>query len=52
MDWFSRYVLAWETSVTMETDFCLVAMEKAFVASASGIFNFDFYSQFTSSAFT
>lgn len=52
MDWFSRYVLAWETSITMETGFCLVALEKAFVASAPGIFNTDQGSQFTSSAFT
>ncbi|MDO9586087.1 MAG: DDE-type integrase/transposase/recombinase [Syntrophales bacterium] len=31
MDWFSRYVLSWETSITMEADFCLAALEKAFV---------------------
>jgi len=52
MDWFSRYVLAWETSITMETGFCLAALEKAFVASAPGIFNTDQGAQFTSSAFT
>jgi putative transposase len=52
MDWFSRYVLAWVTSITMETGFCLVAMEKAFVVSSPGIFNTDQGSQFTSSAFT
>jgi transposase len=37
MDWFSRYVLSWETSITMETGFCLTALEKAFVASTPGI---------------
>ncbi|MBU4121779.1 MAG: integrase core domain-containing protein, partial [Pseudomonadota bacterium] len=52
MDWFSRYVLVWETSITMETGFCLAALEKAFVASAPGIFNTDQGAQFTSSAFT
>ncbi len=36
----------------METGFCLAALEKAFVASAPGIFNTDQGSQFTSSAFT
>ena len=52
MDWFSRYVLSWETSITMETGFCLAALEKAFVASAPGIFNTDQGAQFTSGAFT
>ena len=52
MDWFSRYVLSWETSITMETGFCLAALEKAFVASTPGIFNSDQGSQFSSSAFT
>ena len=36
----------------METGFCLAALEKAFVASAPGIFNTDQGAQFTSSAFT
>lgn len=52
MDWFSRYVLAWETSITLETEFCLAALEKACVASSPGIFNTDQGAQFTSSAFT
>jgi putative transposase len=38
MDWFSRYVLAWETSITLETGFCLAALEQARVASTPGIF--------------
>jgi len=29
MDWFSRRVLAWRLSITMETDFCLSALQKA-----------------------
>jgi len=52
MDWFSRYVLAWETSITMETGFCLAALEQACVARTPGIFNTDQGAQFTSSAFT
>jgi putative transposase len=30
MDWFSRFVLSWELSNTMETGFCLAALEAAF----------------------
>ena len=29
MDWFSRRVLAWRVSITMEVDFCLEAVEEA-----------------------
>jgi len=52
MDWFSRYVLSWETSITMETDFCLAALQKAFISGFPGIFNTDQGVQFTSAAFT
>ena len=52
MDWFSRYVLSWETSITIETDFCLAALEKAFISGSPGIFNTDQGVQFTSAAFT
>jgi putative transposase len=52
MDWFSRYVVSWETSITMETGFCLAALEKAFMASTPGIFNTDQGAQFTSGTFT
>ena len=30
MDWFSRFVISWELSNTMETGFCLTALEAAF----------------------
>jgi putative transposase len=30
MDWFSRFVLSWELSNTMETSFCLAALDAAF----------------------
>jgi putative transposase len=52
MDWFSRYVLAWRTSITLETAFCLEALEQAFAQARPEIFNHDQGSQFTSTAFT
>jgi putative transposase len=52
MDWYSRYVLAWELSVTMETEFCLEALNRALQKAQPQIFNSDQGSQFTSLAFT
>lgn len=52
IDWFSRYVLAWEVSNTMETDFCLVALERALQQGKPAIFNTDQGAQFTSGDFT
>ena len=52
LDWFSRYVLAWETSNTLDAGFCLAALEKALSISKPEIFNTDQGSQFTSKAFT
>jgi putative transposase len=52
MDWLSRYVLAWRTSITLESAFCLDALEQAFEQARPEIFNTDQGSQFTSSAFT
>jgi putative transposase len=52
MDWFSRYVLAWEISVTMDTSFCLAALEQALRRAKPEIFNSDQGSQFTSADFT
>lgn len=52
MDWYSRYVLAWEVSVTMETEFCVEALQRALRISQPQIFNTDQGSQFTSIAFT
>ncbi len=52
MDWFSRYVLAWQISITLETGFCLHALEQALTLSKPGIFNTDQGVQFTSSDFT
>ena len=53
MDWFSRHVIAWELSVTLETDFCLNALEQALATGRRPeIFNSDQGCQFTSAAFT
>lgn len=52
MDWFSRYVLSWELSTTMDTGFCLAALEAALGQGAPEIFNTDQGSQFTSADFT
>ncbi|MCH8102251.1 MAG: IS3 family transposase [Chloroflexi bacterium] len=53
MDWVSRKVLAWRVSITMDTDFCVEAVEEALERyGAPGIFNTDQGSQFTSDAFT
>jgi putative transposase len=52
MEWFSRYVLAWELSNTLEVAFCLVALERALARRQPEIFNSDQGAQFTSQAFT
>ena len=53
VDWFSRRVLAWKLSITMETSFCIEALEEALANNEKPeIFNTDQGSQFTSEAFT
>jgi len=53
MDWASRKVLSWRLSNTMDTDFCVAALEEAIENYGSPeIFNTDQGSQFTSYAFT
>lgn len=52
MDWYSRYVLSWEISVTLDVQFCLQALESALRFGTSEIFNTDQGSQFTSNVFT
>jgi len=53
MDWFSRAVLSWELSNTLDTEFCLLAVEAALEQfGAPEIFNSDQGSQFTAEAFT
>lgn len=52
IDWFSRYVLSWELSVSLDTSFCISALEKALLKERPEIFNSDQGSQFTSLEFT
>jgi putative transposase len=53
VDWFSRRVLAWRVSITMEVDFCLEAVEEALARYGKPeTFNTDQGSQFTSTDFT
>jgi putative transposase len=53
MDWFSRRVLAWRLSITMEVEFCLEAVGEALARyGRPDIFNTDQGSQFTSASFT
>ena len=52
MDWFSRFVLSWVLSLTMELDFCLEALKRALRRGRPEIFNSDQGPQFTSDDFT
>lgn len=52
IDWYSRYVLSWKVSITLEKEFCMEALEKALRASKPDIFNTDQGAQFTSLEFT
>ena len=53
LDWFSRRVLSWRVSISMEADFCLEALEEALTRHGKPeIFNTDQGSQFTSAPFT
>ena len=45
MDWYSRYVLTWELSNTLDADFCVLALEKALELGSPDIFNTDQGSQ-------
>ena len=47
MDWYSRYVLAWKLSNTLDADFCVEALEEALSKGKPDIFNTDQGSQFT-----
>jgi putative transposase len=52
MDWFSRYVLSWRLSISLEIAFCLEALEGALAKGRPEIFNSDQGSQFTSGEYT
>jgi len=52
IDWFSRYILTWRLSNTLDGEFCLAALDQALVYGQPEIFNSDQGSQFTAHAFT
>jgi len=51
MDWFTRYVVAWEISNTLDGQFCLDCLHQAMKSGLPEIFNTDQGSQFTANAF-
>ncbi|MBU0600529.1 IS3 family transposase [bacterium] len=51
LDWFSRYVISWQLSTSLEIDFCLLALDEALKSGCPEIFNTDQGSQFTSLSF-
>jgi len=52
IDWYSRFVLDWQLSITMEADFCIETLERVLSHSHCEIFNTDQGAQFTSKGFT
>jgi len=52
MDWYSRYVISWKVSLTLDAAFCVEALKEALVIGTPDIFNTDQGSQFTSKEFT
>jgi putative transposase len=52
LDWYSRYVLSWQLSNTLDTGFCLEALDAALRVGQPQIFNTDQGGQFTSIAYT
>ena len=52
LDWYSRYVLSWRVSITVDTEFCIEALQEALEISSPEIFNTDQGSQFTCTKFT
>ncbi len=52
IDWYSRYVLAWEVSNSLESSFCVAALDRALQQGVPEVFNSDQGAQFTSLVFT
>jgi len=52
MDWFSRRVISWELSMTLDADFCVSALDAALSTGRPEIFNSDQGCQYTSEVFT
>jgi len=51
LDWFSRYVVSWAVSITLDAEFCIEALRDALSVSKPEIFNSDQGCQFTSTSF-
>jgi len=51
MDWYSRYVVAWQLSNSLDVSFCLEALDQALTVATPEIFNSDQGTQFTSTQF-
>jgi len=52
IDWYSRYVLSWQLSNTLDGRFCLLTLQQALAGAQPEIFNTDQGAQFTATAFT
>lgn len=52
IDWYSRYIIAWEISNSLDVSFCVETLEKALEKNKPEIFNTDQGSQYTSNTFT
>lgn len=52
MDWFSRFVLDWQLSISLESDFCIETLQRALEKGRCTIFNTDQGAQFTTPKFT
>jgi putative transposase len=52
IDWYSRYVVSWKVSLTLDAAFCVEALEEALTIGTPDVFNTDQGSQFTSKEFT
>jgi len=52
MDWYSRFVLSWRLSNTLDVDFCLEALDEALSQGCPEVFNTDQGVQFTSTSYT
>ena len=52
IDWFSRFVLRWNLSISLEADFCIEALKAALISGCCETFNTDQGAQFTSKEFT
>jgi putative transposase len=52
IDWYSRFVLSWKLSNTLDVGFCMEGLEEALSSGKPGVFNTDQGAQFTSREFT